>query len=62
MVANGKGGGELNKVDEGKWEIESSDYGWISHRLKRHSRGNTVNDIVTALYGDRGSYPDGEYG
>ena len=54
MVARGEKGGGMSKMGEdGEWEIQASGMERISHRDKRPSIRNTVNDTVTVLHGDR---------
>ena len=42
----------MGKMGEEEEYIQPSIYG-ISHRSKRYSIGNIVNDTMIALYGDR---------
>ena len=49
----GRGWG-LGKMGEEEGEIEACHYGIDESGGERHSLGNRVNGIVTALYGGRG--------
>lgn len=49
----GRGGGWTGKVSEEEWEIKVTSCEIESHRNKRHSIRNTVNNFLTAMHGDR---------
>ena len=45
---------KVSKMGEGKWEIQTSGYGRVSHRDERYRICNIVSSIIIVLYDDRG--------
>ena len=52
MVSRGEVGGGRSEIGEGDYEGQTSSYK-ISHGNVMYIIGNTVNNIVRTLYGDR---------
>ena len=46
---------------EGEWEIQVSSYGMKSRENKGYSTGNTVNETIIVLCGERWELPCGKH-